>query len=282
MRCRQQAYVTNRERNMLNNGSPQLPALDAVPTLPSRAEFAGKIALVTGGTAGLGRHLVQTMVGLGSEVVFCGVEAEMGGQLATDLGPLAHFVVCDLADADACRGLVETAGALHGKLDYLVNNAGIDPEAPFADISLDTLDRILAIDIRAYFAVTQAAIPYLENGVGKAIVNIGTTNCMHGWEGATAYNAAKGGIIGFSRSLAREAGPSGIRVNVVSPGWIMTERQLADKVSPAAMADLVEKQSLKTLLTEQHITPATLFLLSQAAAGISGQNIVVDGGFYLQ
>ena len=267
---------------MPENDFPELPAPDTVPALPNGAEFAGNVALVTGGTAGLGRHLVEALIGLGANVVFCGVEADVGERLANDLGPLAHFVACDLADGQACRDLVASAGALHGKLDYLVNNAGIDPEGPFETTSMETLDHILAIDIRAYFAVTQAAMPYLERGQGKAIVNVGTTNCMHGWPGATAYNAAKGGIIGFSRSLARELGPKGIRVNVVSPGWIMTERQLADKVNPAAMADLVEKQSIKTLLTEQHVTPATLFLLSRAAAGISGQNMVVDGGFYLQ
>jgi len=261
---------------------PALPEPGVVPPLPTRAGFADKVALVTGGTAGLGRHLVRTLVDLGAEVFFCGLEIEVGQALAAKLGARAHFVQSDLTRVEDCRKLAETAGAWHGTLDYLVNNAGIDPEGPFERIAIETLDDVLATDIRAYFAVTQASLPYIERGTGKAIVNIGTTNCLIGWPGATAYNAGKGGIIGFTRSLARELGPRGIRVNMISPGWIMTERQLADKVRPEDKVDLLRRQSLKFLLDERHVTPVTLFLLSTAAAAVSGQNIVVDGGLYLQ
>jgi NAD(P)-dependent dehydrogenase (short-subunit alcohol dehydrogenase family) len=248
----------------------------------SADEFRGRTALVTGGSAGLGRHLVRSLVSLGANVAFCSDDAVAGEVLAAELGEGVRFLACDLADAEACRTMVQAAGEWRGRLDYLVNNAAVDPEEPFSDITPEILDRVLAVDIRAYFLVTQAALPYLDVGEGRAIVNIGSTNCMHGWAGATAYNAAKGGIIGFSRSLARDLGPRRIRVNVVSPGWIMTERQLREKVTEADKQDLLRRQSLKTLLTEHHVTPVTLFLLSRAAAAVTGQNLVVDGGFYLQ
>jgi len=263
---------------MSSETSVPLPPDDLVPPVPTAGEFAGKIALVTGGTDGLGEHLCRTLAGFGCEVFFCGRRAERGEQLAAEWGPTAHFVRCDLADAADAAALVRKAGEFRGHLDYLVNNAAIDPQGPFERIGVEEFDRVVAIDLRSQFVVTQAALPLLERGAGRSIVNVCTTNYLHGWPGATAYNAAKTGIVGFSRSLARELGGRGIRVNVVSPGWIMTPRQLAERVSEPAKRDLIETQCVKTLLTAQHVTPLTLFLLSKASAGMSGQNVVVDGG----
>lgn len=255
-----------------------LPPDGLVPPLPTADEFAGKVAVVTGGTDGLGKHLCAALIGLGADVHYCGRREELGRSLAEQWGTRAHFAPCDLADAAQATAFASQAGEFAGRIDYLVNNAAIDPVKPFQQIGIEEFDRIVAIDLRAFFIVTRAALPYLLKGDGKAIVNISTTNYMHGWPGATAYNAAKAGIVGFSRSLARELGPMGIRVNVVSPGWIMTGRQLAEKVSEADKRDLIATQCVKMLLTEQHITPVTLFLLSRASLGMSGQNVVVDGG----
>ena len=260
---------------------PSLPPRDSVPLLPTAEEFAGRVAVVTGGTAGLGRHLSETLVSLGAEVFFCGRRGPLGEQLASEWGARAHFVRCDLACADEAAAFVRRAGDHRGHVDYLVNNAAVDPVRAVRDTSVAEFDRVVAIDLRAYFVVSKAAIPYLEKGQGKAIVNVGTTNYMFGLAGAATYNAAKSGIVGFSRSLARELGPLGIRVNVVSPGWIMTRRQLAEKVSEQDRRDLVRDQCVPTLLTEQHVTPLTLFLLSRAAAGICGQNLLADGGKFL-
>ena len=255
-----------------------LPPEDLVPPIPTVEEFAGRVALVTGGTDGLGKHLCEALVSFGAHVFFCGRREELGRRLQADWGERAHFVRCDVADAADARAFVGQAGAFRGRLDYLVNNAAIDPAKPFEQVAVEEFDRVVAIDLRSQFVVTQAALPHLGRGEGKAIVNVCTTNCLHGWPGATAYNAAKAGIVGFSRSLARELGERGIRVNVVSPGWIMTPRQLAEKVDEAAKRDLVATQCVKTLLTAQHVTPLTLFLLSRASLGLSGQNVVVDGG----
>jgi len=261
-----------------NDKPVPLPPDDLVPPMPTAEEFAGKVALVTGGTDGLGEHLCQTLVSFGTDVFFCGRREDVGKRLQASWGPRAHFVRCDLASPGQCKAFVNHAGEFKGHLDYLVNNAAIDPVKPFEEIPVEEFDRIISIDLRPYFVVTQAAVGLLEKGDGKAIVNVCTTNYLFGWEGATAYNAAKAGIVGMSRSMARELGPRGIRVNIVSPGWIMTARQLAEKVSEPAKRDLVETQCVKTLLTAQHVTPLTLFLLSQASAGMSGQNVVVDGG----
>ena len=121
-----------------------------------------------------------------------------------------------------------------------------------------------------------------RRGTGRAIVNVATTNYLLGLAPFTLYNASKSGIIGFTRSLARELGPRGIRVNTVSPGWIMTEKQRREHASPRDRVELVQAQALKFLLTAEHVTPLTLFLLSRSAAGITGQNVVVDGGKFMQ
>jgi NAD(P)-dependent dehydrogenase (short-subunit alcohol dehydrogenase family) len=154
----------------------------------------------------------------------------------------------------------------------------MDPRIELAAATVAQFDQLIAVNLRSYFIATQAALPLLKAGTGKAIVNICTTNYMLGLAPFTIYNASKSGIVGFTRSLARELGSFGIRANVLSPGWIMTEKQLREHVTEADKVALLEAQCLKFLLTEEHVTPATMFLLSSAARGITGQNLVVDGG----
>lgn len=130
--------------------------------------------------------------------------------------------------------------------------------------------------------ITHACLDLLRAGEGKSVVDIGTTNYMMGFVEMTLYKAAKSGIVGFTRSLGRELGPEGIRVNMVSPGWIMTPKQLREYVTPEDKTALLQEQSLKFLLEPQHITPFVLFLLSSGASAMTGQNLVVDGGKILQ
>jgi NAD(P)-dependent dehydrogenase (short-subunit alcohol dehydrogenase family) len=252
--------------------------MSGVPPLPSAEEFRGKIAVVTGGTDGLGKHLTETLVSLGADVFFCARTVEKGRAMERSLGPRAHYVACDLEDAERTAAFARQAGDFRGRIDYLVNNAAIDPRIEFAAARTEDFDRLVAVNLRSYFIAAQAALPYLRAGEGKSVVNVCTTNYMFGFAAMTIYNAAKSGIVGFTRSLAREIGVHGIRVNTLSPGWIMTERQLRDHVKENDKRDLLASQCLKFLLTPEHVTPVTLFLLSRAAAGIAGQNLVVDGG----
>jgi len=252
------------------------------PPLPSAAEFAGRVAVVTGGSDGLGRDLVAALVALGAEVFFCGTQRAKGRGVATALGPRAHFIPADLRDPAAARAFVQQAAAFNGRIDYLVNNAAIDPRIKFEQATVADFDQLIAVNLRPLFVVTQAALPALRCGRGRAIVNLATTNFLLGLAPFTLYNASKSGIVGFTRSLARELGPRGIRVNAVSPGWIMTAKQRREHASPRDRAELIKAQALKFLLTEEHVTPLTLFLLSRSAAGITGQNVVVDGGKFMQ
>ena len=238
--------------------------------------------MVTGGTSGLGQHLAAALAVLGADVFFCGTSAERGEAAERAIGPRGHFVRCDVRDPAAAAAFVQHAGQFAGRIDYLVNNAAVDPRIEFDKATVADFDRMIQTNLRPCFVVSQAALPWLEKGGGKAIVNVSTTNYMLGLSPFTLYNAAKSGIIGFTRSLARELGPRRIRVNTISPGWIMTGRQLREHVTEDDKRQLLRDQALPFLLTEEHVTPVTLFLLSKAAGGITGQNIVVDGGKVMQ
>lgn len=245
-------------------------------------EFADRVVIVTGGSDGLGRDLVRALVEPGAEVFFCGVTRAKGATVAAALGPRAHFIQADLSDPAAARAFVKQAAAFRGHIDHLVNNAAIDPRIEFEQATVEDFGRLIAINLRPYFIVTQAALPALRRGTGRSIVNVATTNYLLGLSPFSLYNASKAGIVGFTRSLARELGPHNLRVNTVSPGWIMTEKQLREHATIRDRKELIAAQALKFLLTGEHVTPLTLFLLSQSAGGITGQNMVVDGGKFMQ
>jgi len=258
------------------------PAMSQIPLMPDAGDFARRVVVVTGGSEGLGRDLVKALIKLGADVFFCASTRTKGAALATELGRRAHFIQTDLSDATATLAFVNQAAAFRGKIDYLVNNAAIDPRIEFERATSTDFDRLIAVNLRPAFLVSQASLPAMLAGSGRAIVNIITTNYMVGLAPFTLYNASKSGLLGFTRSLARELGPRGIRVNAVSPGWIMTDNQLREHATKQDRVELLSMQALKFPLTEVHVTPLTLFLLSRSAAGITGQNIVIDGGRVMQ
>jgi NAD(P)-dependent dehydrogenase (short-subunit alcohol dehydrogenase family) len=252
------------------------------PLLPCREDFEGKVALVTGGTDGIGRHLTLALASLGCVTWFCGRREDRGREVERLSNGLARFYRCDLASPEETVAFVAAAGSDSGRLDYVVNNAAVDPRIALEESAVEDFDRLIATNLRSCYVVCREAIPWLRRGEGKAVVNTGTTNWMLGQAPFALYAASKSGILGLTRALAREFGPEGVRVNMVSPGWIMTGKQLRDYVTGQDKADLLRDQSLKFLLVEEHVTPATLFLLSSASCAITGQNLVVDGGKYMQ
>ena len=248
----------------------------------SNTEFNGKVAVVTGGTAGLGRHLTRELTWRGTEVFFCGRNIEQGQTVERECRGHGHFHRCDVTQPADITAFIDKAMQYNGKIDYLVNNVAMDSRVSFDEITPEQFDRFIATDLRAAVLTSRAALSGLRAGSGKAIVNLGTTNYMLGLAPFTLYSSAKAGLLGFTRALARELGPEMIRVNMLSPGWIMTEKQLKLYVTEQDKADLRRDQALPFLLTEEQITPPLLFLLSAAAGGITGQNLVVDGGKLMQ
>ena len=246
------------------------------------AEFAGRVAVVTGGSEGIGLEFCRTLCESGCEVYFCSRSQEKGHLAAKALGRCAHYFQADLSDPDQIKAFAAHVGKSAGRLDYLVNNAANDDRIRFDDLTAEECDRMWNLNLRSFLLMSRACLDLLRKGKGKSIVNISTTNYMFGFEPFTIYNATKSGILGFTRSLARELGAEGMRVNMISPGWIMTEKQLRKYVSEDDKKELLRDQCVKHLIEAKHVSPVMLFLLSSAACAISGQNLVVDGGKYFQ
>jgi NAD(P)-dependent dehydrogenase (short-subunit alcohol dehydrogenase family) len=246
------------------------------------SEFAGRVAVVTGGSEGLGYDFCRTLCEVGCEVYFCSRHAEKGELAAKGLGRHAHYYRTDVTAPDQIKAFAAYMRELAGRVDYLVNNAANDDRIRFDDLTVQECDRMWALNLRSLLLMSRACLELMRQGEGKSIVNISTANYLHGLEPFTIYNATKSGILGFTRSLARELGKDGIRVNMLSPGWIMTEKQLRKYVTEEDKKTLLREQCVKHLIEAKHVSPVMLFLLSSAAGAMSGQNLVVDGGRYFQ
>ncbi|MGO8791132.1 MAG: SDR family NAD(P)-dependent oxidoreductase [Terriglobia bacterium] len=245
-------------------------------------EFSKRVAVVTGGSEGIGYDFCRALCEVGCEVYFCSRNAVKGESAAKALGTRAHYYRADVSVPDQIKAFAVHVGERAGRVDYLVNNAANDDRIKFEDLTVEECDRMWFLNLRSFLLMSRACLEILRKGEGKSIVNIGTSNYMYGLEPFTIYNATKSGILGFTRSLARELGKEGIRVNMISPGWIMTEKQLRKYVTERDKQDLLRDQCIKHLIEAKEVSPVMLFLLSSAACAVTGQNLVVDGGRYLQ
>ena len=245
-------------------------------------EFRGRVAAVTGGSSGIGRATVLALAARGAEVFFCGRDPERGRETERECAGHGHFVQCDLGASGGIDAFIDAAFGFSGRIDYLVNNVADDARVDFTDVTEEKFNHFIAVNLRPAVLATRRALPGLRCGEGRAVVNLGTTNYMLGLAPFTLYSAAKSGLLGFTRALARELGGELIRVNMISPGWIMTKKQLELYVTTQDKRDLLRDQALPFLLTEDHVVPPLLFLLSSAASGITGQNLIVDGGKLMQ
>ncbi|GGZ10969.1 SDR family NAD(P)-dependent oxidoreductase [Streptomyces poonensis] len=242
----------------------------------------GRKLLVTGGTRGIGRGIVLAAARAGADVLTCyRQESEAVESLTAALKETAgdhHVIRADVGDTAEVDRLVGEAKDRFGRLDGIVNNAGVISHIPFADLPADEWARILDTNLTAAYRIIQQALPLL--GAGSSVVNIGSRGAAAGIPLRAHYTAAKAAMIGLTRSLAKELGPRGIRVNVVAPGVIETE---AFATMPADRADGLRamysrKTALARLGTVEELAGPVLFLLSDAAAYITGETLNVDGG----
>jgi NAD(P)-dependent dehydrogenase (short-subunit alcohol dehydrogenase family) len=248
----------------------------------SADEFKGKVAVVTGGSEGIGQDFCRALSEVGCDVYFCSRDATNGNAVARSLGPHVHYYQADLAVPEQITAFAAHVRERTDKVDYVVNNAANDDRIEFRNITVEECDRMWNLNLRSYILIARAFLEMLLAGQGKSILNIGTCNWMRGEAPFTLYNATKSGILGFTRSLARELGRDGIRVNMINPGWVMTEKQLRKYVTESDKKTLLEEQSLKFLVEAHHVSPVMLFFLSSAAGAVSGQNLVVDAGRVMQ
>ncbi len=182
----------------------------------------GKVAVVTGGTKGIGRAIAEALIGQGARVVVGARTAEEVERAADELGENARGVVCDVGSAGDCEALVATAVDAFGGLDILVNNAGVGIFKPVAELSVDEWDRVQRTNVNGVFYCSRAAIPRLKERGGGWIINIGSLAGKNAFPGGAAYNASKFALIGFSEALMQEVRHDDIRVSYIMPGSVAT------------------------------------------------------------
>ncbi len=244
------------------------------------SDLAGKSVFITGGGSGIGAALTEAFLRQGANVAF--VQRSDGTafvdemEAATGRRPL--FLPCDITDIARLKACVAEASATHGPVTVLVNNAANDKRHATEEVTEDFWDWSQAINLKAYFFACQAVVAGMRAAGGGAIVNFSSVSYMMGNSGYPSYTTANGGITAMTRSLAREFGPDGIRVNALMPGWVLTEKQLEMWATQEDLAAHLEKQCLKEHLKPDDISGGTLFLASDASRMMTGQAMVIDGG----
>lgn len=239
----------------------------------------GRTVFVTGGAMGIGESIVEEFSGQGAKVAFVDIAKDAGEKLKNRLSGDVWFGLCDVTDIPALRNAIaEAAGAL-GPITILINNAAHDERHAWDRMTPDYWDQRIAINIKHQFFAAQAVIPMMQKAGGGSIVNMGSCSWKIGQGGMAAYTASKSGVTGLTRSLARDLGPDNIRVNTISPGWIMTERQLKLWVTPEGEKEIMKNQCLKRKLYPVDIARVALFLASDESSGCTNQDFTVDGGW---
>jgi NAD(P)-dependent dehydrogenase (short-subunit alcohol dehydrogenase family) len=246
------------------------------------SDLAGKVVLVTGGASGIGEAIVRRFAQQKSIVVFFDIKAEDGARLARELtseGLRAHFMTVDLTDIAALRTGIADARKAHGPINVLVNNAAHDERHRTEDMTPEYWDDRIAINLKHCFFAAQAVLPDMKAAKAGVIVNFSSISWIAGQGGMAAYTASKSGMLGLTRSLARDYGPDNIRVNAVAPGWIMTQRQIEKWLTPEGEEELMRRQCLKRKLVPDEIAKFVVFLASDEASACTSQHYVVDGGW---
>ncbi|MCX7750272.1 MAG: glucose 1-dehydrogenase [Candidatus Bipolaricaulota bacterium] len=248
----------------------------------------GKVALITGGAAGIGLATARRFVEEGAVVAFCDVSSEAGERAAAELGPRASFHRVDVTDGAAVEAWVAEVHGKHGRIDILVNNAGIIRDHQLVRVKDGEIvgrmaeadfDLVLAVNLKGTFLCTRAVVPIMIRQRSGVILNASSIAGLDGNFGQTNYVATKAGIVGMTKVWARELGKYGIRVNAVAPGFTATEilRTMPEKV----LEGIRSRTPLGRLGDPRDIANAYLFLASDEAAFITGAVLRVDGGLVL-
>lgn len=243
------------------------------------SDLNDRTVLVTGGAGGIGEAIARAFHAQGCRIGVLDLDVARGEALAAELGPRLTFVGCDLTDVSVLKAAVAAVRAAQGPIQVLVNNAAHDERHATLEVTEAYWDQRVAVNLKHQFFAAQAVLPDMIAAGGGAIVNLGSTSWMIGQGGMAAYTACKSAVLGLTRSLARDFGEHGVRVNAVAPGWIMTERQLALWVTPETEQEIYRNQCLKRRLVPDDVARVVVFLASDAAGAITNQHYVVDGGW---
>ncbi len=245
----------------------------------------GRVAIVTGGGGGLGADMCRALADAGAAVAVVGRTQETIDAVrdrVREAGGTAISVLADVSRKDSIDAMAETVARELGGIDVLVNNAAIYPRRAWTEIAEEEWDAVFATNLKGFFLCARACYPSMvERGHGR-IINLSSITAYGGWSMLLSYVSTKGGIISFTRALARELGPEGITVNAISPGAFPTD---AEKIHPdpeGYNAFVLERQALKRRGTPEDIGNLAVFLASDASSFITGQQFQIDGGWVMQ
>ena len=245
--------------------------------------LSGKVALVTGGSQGIGESIAKALATHGAHIVVAARNEEKAAAVARRIaeeGGSAEAIRLDVSDPASVSAAFKSVVERHGKLDVLVNNAGITDDGLILRMSKDSWDKVLATDLTGVFLCAQeAAKTMIKKKVAGRIVNITSVVGLMGNAGQTNYAAAKAGVVGFTKALAREIGSRGITVNAVAPGYI--ETSMTDVLNEEQRKGLVGEIVLGRLGTGDDVAGAVVYLASDAAAYVTGTCLNVSGGLHI-
>ena len=253
-----------------------------MPAFASYPSLSGMPVVISGGATGIGASLVRNFAAQGARVGFVDIADEAGKALAselTDLGQTARFIACDITETLAYQAAIADFATAHGDALVLVNNAAHDQRHDWADVTPASWDDRMAVNLKHAFFAIQAVAPGMVRAGRGSIINTGSISWMIMSPSLPIYETAKAATHGLTRAMARELGKSGIRVNSLVPGAVITERQLKFWLDAAAMADIEKAQALAGHLYPDDVARMALFLAADDSAMISAQQFLVDGGW---
>ncbi|MBC7600924.1 MAG: SDR family oxidoreductase [Polaromonas sp.] len=239
--------------------------------------LADRVCIVTGGAQGIGEACIRLFAREGARLVIADIDDQRGTALANELGGL--YVHCDVGDKAQVDALVAQTMAAHGRIDVLVNNAGIFRAADFLEVTEADFDAVLRVNLKGAFLVGQAVAREMAKAGKGSIVNMSSVNAVLTIPTISSYNVSKGGINQLTRVMALTLADKGIRVNAVAPGTIATELAFkAVLTSEDAKAKIMSRTPMKRLGEPSEIADTVAYLVSDAASYITGEIVVVDGG----
>jgi galactose dehydrogenase len=244
-------------------------------------DLKGQSVFITGGGSGIGAALTEAFLRQGARVAFCQRSDATpfcdAMEKATGNRPL--FLPCDISVTDQLQLTLSTAAKVHGPITVLVNNAANDQRRETMQTDEMFWDWSINVNLRSYFFACQAVIPGMKAAGGGAIINFSSISFMMADKGYAAYITANAGIVGMTRTLAREFGPDHIRVNALAPGWVLTERQKEQWVTPESLASHLSRQCIPDPIQPEDLAGTVLFLASDLSKMMTSQTLVLDGGY---
>jgi 3-oxoacyl-[acyl-carrier protein] reductase len=245
----------------------------------------GRVALVTGAGGGLAEGICSCLAAAGAAIGCLDVDEENALARAEALragGARAVALRCDVSNRADVEASVEAVASKLGGIDIVVNNAGIYPSRPWTEIPEEEFERVLAVNLKGYFLVAQTAFPHLKASGRGRIVNIASITVYGGWANLVSYVSSKGGIVAFTRALAREVGVDAVTVNTISPGAFPTAAEAIQGDPEAYNRFVLEGQSIKRRGRPEDVGNLVVFLASDAASFLTGQHVQLDGGWVMR